>query len=171
MQRYSFLDLQAFASSLYGGKNILITPYSYTVTFLALAQATTQTAQLPITANSDFILTGLKHRAQISVAQTNSSKTVPFVRVLISDSGSNELFTNAAIDLENYSTNGGDSRDLPYPRFIQGRTALFQSTPITKDERTASRVTGCGDSENEPLCANLLERRGWRWAEGVSRVE
>ncbi|MGV0999705.1 MAG: hypothetical protein ACOYBQ_10295 [Fluviibacter sp.] len=129
MQRYSFLDLQAYASALYGGRPLLMVPYAYNVTFTALAQGATQPQSLSITANADFILTGLKYRAQIGAAQTVSNKTAAFVRVLIVDSGSNEQFTNAAIDLENYSTNGGDSRDLPYPRFIQGRTALsFQAT-------------------------------------------
>lgn len=124
MQRYSFLDLQAFASAIYNGRQLLMVPYAYNVTVLALAQNGVSNQSLSITANADFILTGMKYRAQIGAAQTVSNKTAAFVRVLITDSGSNEQFTNAAVDLENYSTNGGDSRDLPFPRFIQGRTAL-----------------------------------------------
>lgn len=130
MQRYSFLDLQAFAATIYknaiqAGQLPVLTPYGYTVTVTSLAAAATSTQSLSITANSDFILTGMKYRASIAAAaQTVSNKTAACVRVLITNSGTNEQFTNSAVDLENYSTNGGDSRDLPYPLFIQGRTAL-----------------------------------------------
>lgn len=141
MNRYSFLDLQAFASGIYGGKPLLIVPYAYNVTVLALAQNAQASASLSITANADFILTGLKYRAQIGAAQTVSTKTAAFVRMLITDSGSNEQFTNAAVDLENYSTNGGDSRDLPFPRFIQGRTALsFQFTNYAPTAETYTSI-------------------------------
>lgn len=122
--KYSFLDIQAFASSLYGGQRLTLVPYAYTVTFLALAQATQATQQLAITANADFILVGFKHRAQIGAAQVIQTKTAPFVRLLVTDSGSNQQFTNSAIDLENYSENGWGDKELPFPRFIQGRTAL-----------------------------------------------
>jgi hypothetical protein len=43
---------------------------------------------------------------------------------LVTDSGSNEQFTNAPVDIENYSTNGNIINDLPYPRIISGRSSL-----------------------------------------------
>jgi hypothetical protein len=46
------------------------------------------------------------------------------VRILVTDSGSNEQFTNAAVDLENYSTNGNIINNLPYPRIVSGRSTL-----------------------------------------------
>ncbi len=125
MQRYSFLDIQAFVNVQYKNNPNYIQPYGYTITVPSLAPAATYTASLSITANADFVLTGLKYRATIAAAaQTVSNKTAACVRVLITDSGTNQQFSQSAVDLENYSTNGGDSRDLPYPRFIQGRTAL-----------------------------------------------
>jgi hypothetical protein len=140
MQRYSFLDIQAFVAQLYRdpasgqGINVTLVPYGYTSTFLDLAQGQTLTNSLNITANADFVLTGLKYRAGTETMQTVSDKTAAFVRVLLTDSGSNEQFTNQAVDVENYSTNGGDSRDLPYPRLIQGRTSLtIQATNYSPD--------------------------------------
>jgi hypothetical protein len=53
-----------------------------------------------------------------------STKVAPLARVLITDSGTNEQFTNAAVDLENYSTNGNIINNLPYPRIISGRSTL-----------------------------------------------
>jgi hypothetical protein len=122
---YGLLELQAFANQIYGGRPLVMVPYGYALTFTALAQNTTQTQQLSITANADFILTGLKYRASIGAAETVSNKTAAFVRVLITDSGTNEQFTSGPVDLENYATNGASQvGGLPYPRFISGRTAL-----------------------------------------------
>jgi hypothetical protein len=122
---YGLLELQAFANQIYGGRPLVMVPYGYALTFTALAQNTTQTQQLSITANADFILTGLKYRASIGAAETVSNKTAAFVRILITDSGTNEQFTSGPVDLENYATNGASQvGGLPYPRFISGRTAL-----------------------------------------------
>lgn len=122
---YGLLELQAFANQIYGGRPLVMVPYGYALTFSALAQNTTQTQQISITANADFILTGLKYRASIGNAETVSSKTAAFVRLLITDSGTNEQFTSGPVDLENYATNGASQvGGLPYPRFISGRTAL-----------------------------------------------
>jgi len=56
-----------------------------------------------------------------AAAQNVSTKTAPLVRMLVTDSGSNEQFTNVAVDLENYSTNGNIINSLTYPRIISGR--------------------------------------------------
>lgn len=122
---YGLLELQAFANQIYGGRPLVMVPYGYALTFTSLAQNATQTQQLSITANADFILTGLKYRASIGAAETVSNKTAAFVRILITDSGTNEQFTSGPVDLENYATNGASQvGGLPYPRFISGRTAL-----------------------------------------------
>jgi len=122
---YDFLAIQAFANQIYGGRPLVILPYGYPVTFTSLAQNATQTQQLSITANADFILTGFKYRASVGAAETVSNKTAAFVRMLITDSGTNEQYTSGAVDLENYATNGASQAGfLPYPRFVSGRTAL-----------------------------------------------
>jgi hypothetical protein len=123
---FSLLELQAFANQLYQGRPLVMVPYGYTVTFAGLTANATQTQTLSITANADFILTKVKSRTTIAAAaQTISNLTAPQMRVLITDSGSNEQFTNQAVDLVNYSTIGqSDIGNLPYPRFISGRTSL-----------------------------------------------
>lgn len=124
MNDYNAVDIEAFVARFYNGRSMSIVPYGYNLTFLALAQAAVATQTLNITANADFMLLGLRHRAQIGAVQTISTKTAPFVRLLITDSGSNEQFTNSSVDLENYSTNGSFPRDLRYPRIISGRSTL-----------------------------------------------
>jgi hypothetical protein len=82
-------------------------------------------------------MVGLHHRANIAAAsQTVSNKTAPLARVLITDSGSNEQFTNAAVDLENYSTNGNIINLFPYPRIISGRSTL--TIQVTSYEASAT---------------------------------
>jgi len=125
-ESFSISDIEQFASRFYGGRPLLLTPYAYNTTFTTLTQSTSQTSTVNITANADFILTQLHHRAVVdtTVVQTVSSKNAPYVRILITDSGTNEQFTNAAVDLENYSTNGNIINLLEYPRIISGRSTL-----------------------------------------------
>lgn len=125
MNRYSVQELQAFLAQIYEGRKLLVTPDGYNVTFAALAFGTSQTAQINVSAVADFVLLGLAHRGVLAVAgQTVSTKPAPIVRILITDSGSNEQFTKQAVDLENWSENGTVDKMLPYPRVISGRSAL-----------------------------------------------
>lgn len=133
---YSTQDIEAFVARLYTPRpsaqngfqpetpNTLITPFGYNTTFAALAQNGQQTNTITIAANADFVLLGFRHRAQIGAAQTVSTKTAAFVRVTITDSGTNEQYTNGAVDLANYSSDGFYDNNLPYPRVIAGRSSL-----------------------------------------------
>lgn len=123
--RYSVLELQAFLNQLYGGRPLVVVPYGFTATFTSITASTSQTQTLSITANADFVLLQVKSRTSDSTLQTISNKNAPYYRILITDSGSNEQFTNSATDTECYTTNGNTMQGLlPYPRFIGGRTAL-----------------------------------------------
>jgi hypothetical protein len=124
MQRYSVIEIETFLARIYGSRQLVVTPYVYTTTFAALAQNTTQTSVVNIAANADFCILRLSHRGQIGTAQTVSTQTIPFVRLLIIDSGSNEQYTNQAIDLANYSSSGFSDQVLDYPRLVSGRSAL-----------------------------------------------
>ncbi len=124
-ESYSIADLETFASKFYQGRALLLTPYGYNLTFSSLAAGTSATQTVNIAANADFIITGLHHRANVAAAGQNvSTKTAPLARILITDSGSNEQFTNSAVDLENYSTNGNIINRLDYPRIVSGRSTL-----------------------------------------------
>ena len=123
--RYSVMEIQAFANQIYGGRPLVLMPYGYTVSFASMTAGATQTQTISITANADFILTQVKTRTSDASSQTVSNKNAPYFRLLITDSGTNEQYTNSAVDTENYSTNGNtQSGLLPYPRFISGRTSL-----------------------------------------------
>jgi hypothetical protein len=124
-QSFSIGEIEAFASKFYAGRALLLTPYGYNLTFSGLAASASASQTLNIAANADFIALTVHHRANVAAAAQNvSTKTAPLVRMLVTDSGSNEQFTNSAVDLENYSTNGNIINTLPYPRIISGRSTL-----------------------------------------------
>lgn len=124
-EQYSYAEIETFASKFYQGRPLLLTPYAYVLTFSSLAAGASATQTVNIAANADFIVTGLHHRANVAAAaQTVSNKTAPLARILVTDSGSNEQFTNAAVDLETYSTNGNIINKLDYPRIVSGRSTL-----------------------------------------------
>jgi len=90
-----------------------------------LASGTSATQTLNIAANADFIFVGLHARANVAAAgQTAATLTQPLARVLIVDSGSNEQYTNSAVDLFNYATTGNITNPLIYPRIVSGRSTL-----------------------------------------------
>ena len=138
---YTMQDVEAFASKFYAGRQLLLTPYAYNTTFTGLAPAATASNIINIAANADFILLMLHHRASGTAAtsSTAATKVCPFVRILITDSGSNEQFTNSAVDLENYSTNANIVNDLPYPRIISGRSTL--TVQVTNYDTTTTYST------------------------------
>lgn len=121
---YSIAEIESFCARYYSGRKLSLIPYAYQVSFTGLSQGTSQTATLTMQANADFIGLMFHHRANIGAAQNVSTKTAPYIRMLVVDTGSNNQFTSAAVDLENYSTNGNIVSDLPYPRIVSGRSAL-----------------------------------------------
>lgn len=123
---YSTIDIEAFVARFYPGKRVLITPYVYPAIFAALTQGLTLTTAVQIAANADFVFMGCRHRAVVGtvVGQNVSTKPAPMVRMLITDSGTSENYTQGAVDLELYSTNDSKVINLPYPRIVSGRSAL-----------------------------------------------
>ena len=124
-EQYSYSEIETFASKFYQGRPLLLVPYAYNVTFSSLTAGSSATQTVNISANADFIVTGLHHRANVAAAGQNvSTKVAPLARILVTDSGSNEQFTNSAVDLENYSTNGNIINKFDYPRIVSGRSTL-----------------------------------------------
>lgn len=140
---YSTSDIEGFLARFYQGSKLLITPFGYNTTFLAVNQGLTVTNTINIAANADFLLLGLRHRAGVGagVGITISTKPAVFVRISITDSGTNEQYTNGAVDLANYSSDGYYDNNLPYPRLISGRSALIlQATSYAPAAETVTTL-------------------------------
>ena len=122
---YGPLELQSFVAQFYDGAKLTMVPFAYPATFGPLNPGATLNQIVTIAANADFLLLAIHHHATIAAAaQTVSSKTAPCVRLLITDTGSSESFTNAPADLENYGQNDAKPNSLPFPRLIGGLTSL-----------------------------------------------
>jgi len=114
----------------------VILPKRYTLTFAGaantgLAAGGAQTLPLQIQANGDFILVRTSFLAATSptaaAAVTNALVPVPQWRVQITDSGTDEQYANAPVDLSNFAANAGGlnwTRDECYPRIITGSSSL-----------------------------------------------
>lgn len=135
MKAFSIRDLEDFACSLYRDpvtrqplpiERLQMIPYFYTLTFAALAQNGQATQQLNINADSDFILIGLKMRANIGAVQTEATSSVPFIRLLLTDSGTNQPFMSNPIDAAALCEQPylPSERTFPYPRVIAGRSNI-----------------------------------------------
>jgi hypothetical protein len=121
----AYLEQSIYANEVAQGKKIALKSYAYSINGLSLAPAATSTQIVNIQANADFLCTHLSHHANLAgAAQTVSSKVEPLIRLLITDSASNEQWTNQAIDLACYSTNDAKLMMLPYPRFVGGRAQI-----------------------------------------------
>lgn len=137
-----YAAIEAFAARFYPGYELLLTPYGYPVTFGSLAAGAQANAQINIQASGDFILAGLRARSYIgtTVGQTVSTLPVPFLRLLLTDSGSGEQLTNAAVDLANYARFANQDIPLTYPRILSGRTSL--TAQLTSYAPAAETVGG-----------------------------
>lgn len=123
-------EVRAFVYEAYKGvpgfspAQVEIQPYSYRVSFTDLTNGTSQTKNLAVAANADFIITSPYYRA--GVADTDASgDVVPLVTVLITDTGSNQQFSNDQIDISTFFGQLGKAEyNLPFPRIVNGRGAL-----------------------------------------------
>lgn len=128
---YNPLEMQSFVAQFYSNDptgqppKLTMVPFAYPITFGALAPAAMLSQIVTIAANADFLLLAIHAHATIAAAaQTVSSITAPCVRMLITDTGSSESFTNAPADLINYTQIGQNENALPFPRLIGGLTSL-----------------------------------------------
>lgn len=103
-------------------------PKRYALIFSSLANGTTQTGQIQISANGDFFMTRITFAANnTNAAQTASTLIVPELRLQIQDSGTDELFANQATDISSMASLSAfpnKDEDEPYPRIISGRSTL-----------------------------------------------
>jgi hypothetical protein len=108
-------------------------PKKYTLTFgvvgTGLIAGGALTLPLVFQANGDFVLARYSFSAALVPATllTETTQPVPQWRVLITDSGTDEQYSNAPVNLSDFAnwTGGGSYfRDEVYPRMITGSSQL-----------------------------------------------
>lgn len=135
---------QADASLMQNGlprPNRVYVTKRYSANFAGLvAGGAAQQQQIQISANGDFILTRINYRANIAnAAQTVSTLVVPQLLMQLTDSGSDELFANQALDINAFaslSSSANKDEDEMYPRVISGRSTLTISLQNTEAANT-----------------------------------
>lgn len=94
-------------------------------TFSTLAVGGNQTQSVIIQADSDFIIEKLTFQADIAgAAQNDSTRVIPNVTVLITDTGSGRQLSNIALPLVALFGTGQEPFILPRPKRIAARSTL-----------------------------------------------
>lgn len=146
---YDVLTLQKWVRDLYASQNggvvppgLWIEPFGYPLTITGLVGiGGTFAGTLAINSNADFVLTRILGHANISTAQTVNTKTVPFVRLQLVDSGSARPFFNSAVDFENVCANAYAEHFLSYPRWLSANTTIqVQATGYATAAETYGQI-------------------------------
>ena len=99
--------------------------YIYTATFTGLAAAGTDTFQIPVQADSDFLLEKLTYQADIAAAaQTDGTRVIPNVTCLITDTGSGRQLSDIAVPIPSYFGTGQVPFILPAPRKFKASSVI-----------------------------------------------
>jgi len=90
-----------------------------------LAAGASDTAQINIFADGDFIVTKINYFADIAgAAQTEDSRVIPLVRVQMTDTGSGRNLQNTAVPISSLAGHEGLPMNLPVPRVIKANANL-----------------------------------------------
>ena len=94
-------------------------------TFTSLAVGGNQTQSVIIQADSDFIIEKLTYQADLAgVAQNDSTRVIPNVTVLITDTGSGRQLSNIAVPITAIFGTGQEPFILPRPKRIAARSTI-----------------------------------------------
>ena len=126
----SYNAIEAFVRRVYNPSGdptldakLSIQPYAYRIGFADVAAAAAPQAVVNIAANADFVLVAPRYHAIIDAA--TGWDATPMIRVLLTDTGSQEQLMSEAVDLESYFGHPSTAEfRLTYPRIISGRSGL-----------------------------------------------
>lgn len=100
--------------------------YTYTLkTDTSLAPAGTATTTVSIQSDADFVCEQIAYMVDIAgAAQTDSTRIIPLVRILLNDTGSGRNLSDIAIDLSAFAGYGSLPFILPVPRRFAARSTI-----------------------------------------------
>ena len=128
----NFNAVEAFVRRMYNPSGnraldakISIQPYAYALSFEAVAAGAAPVQTLQIAANADFVLTSPRFRAVVDAVGPLADSPNPLVRVLLTDTGSQEQFMSQLVDINTFFGKIDRAEyTLMYPRVISGRSGL-----------------------------------------------
>ena len=99
--------------------------YTYQVSFASLANGTDATGVINIEADSWFKAQKITYFADLALAaQTESSRVIPLVSVIITDTGSGRQIMNESVPIPALFGNGQLPFILPTPKIFKPRSAI-----------------------------------------------
>lgn len=111
-------DLHSWVQRIYGpGKRLLLTDYAYPLEFSQIPSGGTQTQQIQIQSNADFILLGVNN-------SVDSGSLLSDLRYQITDSATGEQIGNQQIPSYALANYDDSVISLCYPRWVGGNTSL-----------------------------------------------
>lgn len=155
-QKFDLRDLNDFLATMWGGRRIKAKPFLYPVNFGAIAAGASLTETLTIAGDSDFVFT-----SSYIVLRNSGGTIIPAVgwTLLITDSGTNEKYTDSAAQVPSYCNDVGNSNAnrafiaLPIPRRLARQTTL---------SLTLANVSGA----DADVCTIVLEGlRVWEYSQ------
>jgi len=129
----NFNAIEAFVRRVYNPSGdptldakISIQPYAYRAAFADLLNGTSPQQVIQIAANADFVLTSPRYRAVVdNVVDNTQLDAPPLVRILLTDTGSQEQLMSEAVDLTTYFGHIRTAQfEIQYPRIISGRSGM-----------------------------------------------
>jgi hypothetical protein len=107
------------------GEKILKDFFVYQEDFSAIANGATASGNINIQADSDFVVQKLTYFADIAAAvQTDSSRVIPLVSVLVTDTGSGRNLMESALPISNLFGTGEIPFILPQPKMFLARSTI-----------------------------------------------
>ena len=115
--------------------------YAYSLIFTALALNTNQTKNIPIQADSDFVLQKLCFFADdgVIVKFSPNTRLIPNVTVLITDTGSGRQIMDSAVPLYSLFGTAENPFILPTPKVFSARSNI--SVTVANVEAAAATYT------------------------------
>lgn len=113
--------------------NVALSFFTYSVTFTTLAGGGSDTQSFNIEADADFRLQLLTQFTTISAGiQTDATRVIPVINVLITDTGSGRNFMDFAQPVNNLFGTAEDPFVLPRAKIFPARsTVLVEATNLT----------------------------------------
>lgn len=99
--------------------------YTYVVPITTLVAGTSDTFNLQIEADAYFVITKMSYMADIAGAvQTEETRVIPLVRILITDTGSGRNLMSQAVDISSIAGHEGLPFITPTARWIKPNSAV-----------------------------------------------
>lgn len=133
------MDIDSALQAIYGNKQLRIDPFTYMSPVFAFTAAATQSGNIPIQADADFVLITTQYFVNVAAAaQTNATRSLFNGTLLITDTGSGKQLSNAPVPVEDLFGNGQFPFVWPQPYMFRANSNI--ALQVTQIETTTQSL-------------------------------